>query len=123
MGIPRLRLDWRFTELERKSLKAIAITLGGEFGRLNMGRLQLPTWLAEDGEPEWISGSNHHMGTTRMADSPKKGVVDKECRVHGVQNLYVAGSSVFPTSGFVNPTLTLVALALRLADHLSAARS
>jgi choline dehydrogenase-like flavoprotein len=84
-----------------------------------MGRVQLPTWLAEDGEPEWISGSHHHMGTTRMADSPRNGVVNKNCRVHGVENLYVAGSSVFPTSGFVNPTLTIVALALRLADHLS----
>jgi choline dehydrogenase-like flavoprotein len=122
LGIPRLRLDWRFTELERKSLKAMAITLGSEFGRLNIGRVQLLNWLAEDGDPEWISGSHHHMGTTRMADSPRNGVVNKDCRVHGIENLYVAGSSVFPTSGFVNPTLTLVALALRLADHLSVER-
>jgi len=121
LGMPRLRLDWRLSELDRKSLKAMAITLGSEFGRLNMGRVQLPTWLAEDGDPEW-RGNNHHMGTTRMADSPEKGVVNKDCRVHGIENLYVAGSSVFPTSGFVNPTLTLVALALRLADHLSVVR-
>ena len=123
LGIPRLRLDWRFTELERKSLKAMAVTLGSEFGRLNLGRVQLPAWLANDGDPEWISGSYHHMGTTRMADSPKNGVVNKDCKVHGTKNLYVAGSSVFPTSGFANPTLTLVALALRLADHLSIART
>ena len=119
LGSPRLRLDWQFTELDRKSLKAMALTLGSEFGRLNMGRVQLPTWYVEDREPEWISASYHHMGTTRMADNPSNGVVNKDCRVHGLENLYVAGSSVFPTSGFVNPTLTIVALALRLADHLS----
>jgi choline dehydrogenase-like flavoprotein len=62
----------------------------------------------------------HHCGTTRMHDDPKRGVVDRECRVHGVANMYVAGSSVFPTVGFANPTLTLVALSLRLADHLAA---
>jgi choline dehydrogenase-like flavoprotein len=59
------------------------------------------------------------MGTTRMHQDPKKGVVDPQCRVHGIANLYMAGSSVFPTCGFSNPTFTLVALALRLADHLS----
>jgi choline dehydrogenase-like flavoprotein len=58
------------------------------------------------------------MGTTRMATDPKHGVVDADLRVHGVDNLYVASSSVFPTVGYSNPTLTIVALALRLADHL-----
>jgi choline dehydrogenase-like flavoprotein len=58
------------------------------------------------------------MGTTRMHDDPKQGVVDRNCRVHGVENLFVAGSSVFPTSGAANPTLTLLALTLRLSDHL-----
>jgi choline dehydrogenase-like flavoprotein len=65
-----------------------------------------------------MSGSRHHLGTTRMSDDPKTGVVDANCRVHGVANLYVAGSSVFPTSGYANPTLTIVALALRLGDEL-----
>ncbi len=63
-------------------------------------------------------GSRHHMGTTRMSDDPKTGVVDADCRVHGLSNLYIAGSSVFPTSGYANPTLTIVALALRLGDEL-----
>jgi choline dehydrogenase-like flavoprotein len=58
------------------------------------------------------------MGTTRMALDPRRGVVDQDCRVHGVENLYIAGSSVFPTCGFANPTLTIVELALRLVDHL-----
>ena len=63
-------------------------------------------------------GGYHHMGATRMSDSEHTGVVDKNCRVFGVDNLYVAGSSVFPTVGYANPTYTIVALALRLADHL-----
>jgi choline dehydrogenase-like flavoprotein len=58
------------------------------------------------------------MGTTRMHVDPKKGVVDQDCRVHGISNLFVAGSSVFPTSGSATPTITIVALALRLADHV-----
>ena len=65
-----------------------------------------------------FSSRAHHLGTTRMSDSPLNGVVDSNCKVHGMSNLYVAGSSVFPTGGHANPTLTLVALTLRLADHL-----
>ncbi len=61
------------------------------------------------------------MGTTRMHDSPKLGVVDRNCRVHGTNNLYIAGSSVFPTAGGDFPTITIVALTLRLADHIAAA--
>jgi choline dehydrogenase-like flavoprotein len=72
--------------------------------------------LVEDDE-QWAMG-HHHAGTTRMSGSPRDGVVDRDCRIHGVPNLFVAGSSVFPTSGWANPTLTIVALAFRLADHL-----
>ena len=68
--------------------------------------------------PQPLSGGSHHMGTTRMNDDPLRGVVDRNCKVHSVDNLYVAGSSVFPTSGVSNPTLSIVALTLRLADHL-----
>jgi choline dehydrogenase-like flavoprotein len=121
LGLPRLRLDWRLTELERQTVRAMTLSIGSEFGRLNIGRVKLSKWLLEDVAPEWIGGSFHHMGTTRMADSPKLGVINRDCRLHGTDNLYVAGSSVFPTSGFVNPTLTIVALALRLADHLRVA--
>ena len=83
-------------------------------------------WLS-DGRPEWpvdptVSnhpiGGYHHMGTTRMSADPALGVVDADCRVHGYGNLYVAGSSVFPTGGWANPTLTILALVLRLAAHL-----
>ena len=82
-------------------------------------------WLTDDGTswPDDLFGGHHHMGTTRMAEDPRRGVVDADCRVYGVRNLYVAGSSVFPTSGAANPTLTVVALALRLADHLQGSLS
>jgi choline dehydrogenase-like flavoprotein len=62
---------------------------------------------------------SHHMGTCRMGEDPKVSVVDRNLKVHGLQNLYVAGSSVFPTFGAIGPTLTLAALAVRLADHVS----
>ncbi len=68
--------------------------------------------------PEGFSGAAHHMGTCRMSDREEDGVVDRDCRTHGTQNVFVAGSSVFPTGGGVNPTLTIAALSLRLADHL-----
>jgi choline dehydrogenase-like flavoprotein len=61
---------------------------------------------------------SHHIGTTRMADNPQQGVVDRDCKVHGINNLYLASSSVFPTSSYANPTLTIIAIALRLADYL-----
>ena len=117
LGLNRVNLDWRLTDMQRRTARAMMTCLGSEFGRLKIGRIQLADWLEKDQDPEW-EGSYHHMGTTRMSDDPKMGVVDKDCRVHGMSNLYVAGSSVFPTSGFVNPTFTIVALALRLADHV-----
>lgn len=72
----------------------------------------------QDPWPEQITGTWHHMGTTRIHEDPRHGVVDTNCRVHGVRNLFLAGSSVFPTGGAHSPTLTIIALALRLADHL-----
>jgi len=92
--------------------------LARELGRAGLGRLQL--MLSED-DMEWpddLGGGAHHMGTTRMHTDPREGVVDANACVHGVANLFLAGSSVFPTSGAAHPTLTVVALAVRLADHL-----
>ena len=77
-----------------------------------------PEWPVDPSVGKHPIGGYHHMGTTRMSLSPRDGVVDPDCRVHGVRNLYVAGSSVFPTGGWANPTLTILALAHRLADHL-----
>jgi choline dehydrogenase-like flavoprotein len=115
--LPKIRLDWRLTEQDRHSFVQHVRSIGREFGALGIGRLLIN--IEDDGQwPEVISGGNHHMGTTRMHENPKHGVVDRNCRVHGIDNLFVAGSSVFPTSGSANPTLSLVALAVRLADHL-----
>ncbi len=72
----------------------------------------------KDAVPRGIHGGWHHMGTTRMHADPKQGVVDPNCRVHGIENLYVAGASTFPTSGYANPVLTTIALVLRLGDHI-----
>lgn len=117
LGLPKIRLDWRLTEQDRRSIVEHMHSLAREFGALTMGRMVLH--VEDDGLwPVQVNGGWHHMGTTRMSDDPQRGVVDRHCRVHGMENVYVAGSSVFPTSGSANPTLTLVALALRLADHL-----
>jgi choline dehydrogenase-like flavoprotein len=117
LGLPKMRLDWRLTGQDRRSLLVHMRSLALEFGARGMGRMALN--IENDGRwPEQVSGGSHHMGTTRMSDDPRQGVVDRNGRVHGMDNLYVAGSSVFPTSGASNPTLTLLALTLRLADHL-----
>jgi len=120
VGMPRARLEWRLTDLDRRSFRVFYEVLGRELGRSGVGRVQMLDWVArDDGRwPSTLSGGWHHMGTTRMHDDPRYGVVDANCRVHGFGNLYVAGSSVYPTSGAPNPTLTLVALTLRLSDHL-----
>ena len=107
-----------------KSLKIIAT----ELGRTGEGRLRWPGFSNDISSRKQKKNIRniiqrvmlpcHHMGTTRMSTEAQQGVVDAHCRVHGIKNLYIAGSSVFPTCGFANPTLTLVALAIRLADHL-----
>ncbi len=119
LGMPRIQLDWRLSQLDLTTVQTAARALGEEVGRLNAGRLRLEPWLAE-GTSTWegVVGQCHHIGTTRMSDHPGSGVVDRAGRVHGIENLYVGGSSVFPTGGSDNSTLTIVALALRLADHL-----
>ncbi|MBY0330169.1 MAG: GMC family oxidoreductase [Acetobacteraceae bacterium] len=120
LGLRRARLDWKLTELDRRSLLVFTKAVGAEFARLGLGRVKVADWLLDGGEA-WggdMHGSFHHLGTTRMADDPRRGVVDRDCRVHGIDNLYVATGSVFPTAGPSNPTLTIVALALRLADCL-----
>jgi choline dehydrogenase-like flavoprotein len=123
MGMPRVRFDWRLTELDKRSMRTFYQVLGREVGARGVGRVKLLDWLHGDDTswPGFLSGGWHHMGTTRMHQDPRQGVVDANCRVHGVGNLYVAGASVYTTSGSANPTLTLVALSLRLADHLRAA--
>ena len=128
LGMPRSRLDWRLSPIDVHSVNVLVETLRDELGRLGLGRVEPAAWLS-DPAGGWRTdplvsahpiGGYHHMGTTRMASDPRRGVTDAEARVHGIGNLWVAGSSLFPTSGWANPTLTIVALALRTADHVSA---
>lgn len=120
LGLPKIKADWQLTDFDKHSIRISLNRIAEEFGRLNLGRIQLDKSFFNDDKtwPASIWSGCHHMGTTRMTDDPKQGVVDRNCRVHTVKNLYIAGSSVFPTGGNSTPTLTIVALALRLADHL-----
>ena len=95
-----------------------ALLFGTELARASNGRFQPEPWLEDENAVPQVYGTSHHMGTTRMSADPQQGVVDRECRVHGVENLYVAGSSVFPTSGANFPTISIAAMTIRLADHL-----
>ena len=120
LGMPYADLHWKLSALDKQSMRTFFDIVAHEFGRTGVGRLQILDWLLEDDTswPSFLSGGFHHMGTTRMHDDPKQGVLDANAKVHSVENLYVAGASAFPTSGAPNPTLTLIALTLRLSDHL-----
>lgn len=118
LGLPLGEVDWRTHELELRSQAALARELDAALPRLGLGRPRLADWISGGGGRVRFTDGCHPAGTTRMARDPGRGVVDPDCRVHGVENLYVAGSSVFPTAGHANPTLMIVALAIRLADHV-----
>jgi len=121
LGVPRATLDWQLTALDKRSIRKLQQLIGEEVGRSELGRIRLMDWLQDEDNSEWpatLRGGWHHMGTTRMADNPKEGVVDANCKVFGIANLYMAGSSCYTTSGAANPTLTLVALTLRLSEYL-----
>jgi choline dehydrogenase-like flavoprotein len=115
LGLPRLKLVMRMAEADFSLYHDTLRELGRQLLVSRTGMLQINPRETWSRNMDW---GNHHLGTTRMSDDPKKGVVDADSRVHGVGNLYVAGSSVFPTYGASNPTLNLIALTLRLADHL-----
>jgi choline dehydrogenase-like flavoprotein len=117
LGLPKLRLTWRPTRTERDALTNNLGTLARAFGAWG-GAVKLLVPEGTDWVDDEIGWGNHHMGTTRMAADPKQGVVDAHGRVHGIGNLLIAGSSVFPSCGAVNPTYTIVALAIRMADHI-----
>ena len=119
LGIRQVDLAWNPGALALKSFTRGVEVLAMEVGRIGLGRMNISP-PRDNGWPRGFSVSGHHIGTTRMHERPDLGVVNPDCRVHGIDNLYIAGSSVFPTAGCNNPTLTIVALALRLADHLKA---
>ena len=118
LGRRRVRVEWSPGALELRSLRRAHELLDQGLCRSGRGRLELDLGQGERDWPASLSGACHHIGTTRMHSDPRQGVADPDCRVHGMANLYLAGSSVFPTAGHANPTLTIVALALRLAGAL-----
>jgi choline dehydrogenase-like flavoprotein len=121
LGMPRVRVDWRLNTSDQLGLRRLIATMQTQFARRKLGSLIVDQSQDAAGWPISMTGGRHHMGTTRMHVDERSGVVDANCRVHGCANLYIAGSSVFPTSGYANPTLTIVALAVRLADHIRTA--
>lgn len=113
-GVPRAELHWRWRDEEQASLVRLRAFVVDRLNAVGLGEVR----IASEALPD--PNAHHHAGTTRLSVDPRRGVADADCRVHGTENLYVAGASVFPTAGFANPTLTIVALAVRLADHLKA---
>ena len=121
LGMRKVKLDWRIGEFERRTLHEYIWTVASEFERLGLAFFDLNQVAFLDDSVAWVRmahDSAHHMGTTRMHENPQQGVVDADCRVHGVNNLYIGSSAVFPTSACSNPTLTILALCLRIADKL-----
>lgn len=120
-GVPRVELHWRKGELESRTLVQALKLLGATFIEKDIGRVRMDNWVTSgpDYPTEGLIAGYHHMGGTRMSRDPRLGVVDTNCRVHGMQNLFIAGSSIFTTGGYANPTMTIVAFSHRLGDHLA----
>jgi len=122
-GLRHAALDWRLSATDFRTLDTAILGLAAEMAKTDVGRMKIDAWFLHHSRTspagEHIEGGNHHMGTTRMSDDPKTGVVNKDSRIHSVENLYMAGSSVFASAGHANPTYTIVQLALRMGDHLA----
>jgi choline dehydrogenase-like flavoprotein len=129
LGSRKVQLDWHLSPQDKATACQAIELLSLEFAKAGLGRIDLVTQLDGDAE-DWLPSTglfspgldpgDHHIGTTRMASDPNMGVVDANCRVHHISNLYIASSSVFPTGGYANPTLTIIALAIRIADRVRA---
>jgi choline dehydrogenase-like flavoprotein len=113
LGIPRPSVHWRWRDIDRDSIERAVKIFDGALQRAGIGR------MVPAADPGFAAANHHPAGTTRMAALPQDGVVDADAKVHGITNLFLAGPSVFPTCGYANPTLTILAMSLRLADHLA----
>src|SRR5690606_6377621 len=116
LGMPRTVLHWRKSPQDRRTAEVASVLFGNGVAASELGRMKILPWITEGGPwpDEHPVAGFHHMGGTRMADGPARGVVDRDCKVFGVDNLYVGGASVFPTGGHAPPTYAIVQLALRL---------
>ncbi|HEY7481363.1 MAG TPA: GMC family oxidoreductase [Gemmatimonadales bacterium] len=119
LGRRKVRIEWRLGEAEIQNMRRVMQRFDQAVRQAGLGHFE---GAFPDEPSAWsqaVEAGKHHMGTTRMQVAPEQGVVDENSRVHGTVNLFVTGSSVFPSGGYANPTLTIVALAVRLGDHLS----
>lgn len=117
LGMRKAVLDWKLNDLDIKTFQRGQEIVAEELGRLGMGSFELPKITRGRMDKE-VCGHYHHMGTTRMSNDPTEGVVDANSKVHGVDNLFIAGSSVFPTAGYSGPTMMLIAMAIKLSEHV-----
>jgi choline dehydrogenase-like flavoprotein len=118
IGRQRVRIEWRIGDADIENMRRITQLFDQAVRQAGVGHLERAFPDTAEGWRQAFEPAMHHMGTTRMHLEPGLGVVDENSRVHGTSNLYVTGSSVFPRGGYANPTLTIVALAARLGDHL-----
>lgn len=118
-GIPKVILNWQYNSYDARTVRTLGVEAAKEMAKIGAARIQLKDFILDANLPFITSHHCHQMGTTRMALLEKDGVVDKDLKIHGIGNMYVAGSSVYPTGGGCNPTLTLTMLSLRLGSHLS----
>jgi len=119
LGMPRVNIDWKYSKQDIASVRKTLDTVAAEIARLGIGILTYDHEGLEKAMLRFGAYGGHHIGTARMGTDPATSVVDANCRIHDVENLYVASSAVFPTSSQANPTLAITALAIRLADHLT----
>jgi choline dehydrogenase-like flavoprotein len=120
LGMPQVKVDWRYCRDDIESVKRTLDVIALEISRSGVGKFEYNHSTLEEELMRFGAYGGHHVGTTRMGTDLRTSVVDPDCQVHGVRGLFIAGSAVFPTSSQANPTLTLIAMALRLADKLSA---
>lgn len=118
LGLPRLQVDWHYNAADVDTVRTAVGLLAGDIVSSGVGTFEYDPESIEQEMTRYGAYGGHHLGTARMGSDPRASVVDAQCRVHGIDNLYIAGGAVFPTSSQANPTLTIVALALRLAAHL-----
>lgn len=118
LGMRKASIHWEIGEDDIRTIRTIGMEVAKRFADSGLGYVKLNEDLMGDPSKLYIHPHAHHMGTTRMASKPSDGVVDSNCKVFGTENLYIAGSSIFPRGGANNPTLPIIQFALRLADHL-----
>jgi choline dehydrogenase-like flavoprotein len=119
LGMPQLLVDWRYSSDDIDSVRGTLDVLAGEFAKSGVGQFEYNHDTLEEDLTRFGAYGGHHIGTARMGNDVRSSVVNADCQVHSVRDLYIAGSAVFPTSSQANPTLTLIAMSLRLGDQLS----